>query len=80
MRDPAPERLLTRATPADARALLELRERTAVHLARQHGRKRRPSRATIRSVLWELKRGDAICSSRTRIQFMLPRIVLISPL
>jgi len=26
------------------------------------------------------KRGEAICSSRTRIQFMLPRIVLISPL
>ncbi len=55
-----PERTLTRATAADARGLLELRERTAAHLAKQHGRKRRPSRATIRSVLWELKRGDVI--------------------
>jgi ribosomal protein S18 acetylase RimI-like enzyme len=56
----APDRALTRATPADARALLELRERTAAYLAKQHGRKRRASRATIRSVLWELKRGDVI--------------------
>jgi len=53
-------RLLTRATAADAPALLELRERTAAHLAAQHGRKRRPSRATVRSVLWEMQRGDVI--------------------
>ena len=56
----APEPTLTRATAADARALLDLRERTAAHLAKQHGRKRRASRATLRSVLWELKRGDVI--------------------
>ncbi len=52
--------MLTRATPADAPAVLELRERTAAHLAAQHGRKRRPSRATVRSVLWEMRRGDVI--------------------
>src|SRR5678815_1886591 len=50
--------LLVRVTPADAAGILALRERVAAHLAQQHGRKRRASRATARSVLWEMKRGE----------------------
>ena len=60
MKESKEPRVLVRAAAADAPALLALRERTAAHLAEQHGRKHRPSRTTTRSVLWEMKRGDTI--------------------
>jgi GNAT superfamily N-acetyltransferase len=48
--------LLTRAEEADAAELLALRHTVAAHLAAQHGRVHRTSRATVRGVLWDMRR------------------------